>query len=224
MAPRTLERILDGAMDAVARHGLAKLEMSDVSASAGVSRGTVYRYFPNREALVAQLAQREGLRFHREMLEAIEGAPPGSERILVALQQATHHVREHRVLQRLLETEPAFLLGALRAQLPRIRAQFTHLLGPLLEQTQPVQSGVVTAQHLVDWTVRLMVSAFLLPESPNEDMAQDLTAVYRMLTVPLAGGTARPGRRAKVARRILPAPRRAARTQQGRGEGTENRR
>ena len=47
---RTRERILDGAMAAIARHGLSKLGMSDVSHSAGVSRGTLYRYFPSREA------------------------------------------------------------------------------------------------------------------------------------------------------------------------------
>ena len=53
---RTRERILDGAMAAIARHGLAKLGMSDVSVSAGVSRGTLYRYFPSREELLRDLA------------------------------------------------------------------------------------------------------------------------------------------------------------------------
>ena len=58
MPSRTRARILEGAATAVARHGLAKLDMSDVSAISGVSRGTLYRYFPNRDALLAEYAAR----------------------------------------------------------------------------------------------------------------------------------------------------------------------
>jgi AcrR family transcriptional regulator len=55
----TRERILDGAVQAVALHGLSKLGMSDVSRSAGVARGTVYRYFASRDELLNALAARE---------------------------------------------------------------------------------------------------------------------------------------------------------------------
>jgi len=205
MADDTLDRILDGALDAVSRHGLGKLEMRDVSARSGVSRGTVYRYFPGRDALLTQLAQREGLRFQRRMVAAIENAPPGPERILEAVRQATREVREHPVLQRLLDTDADFVLRALRREMPRLRAQFTALLGPLLEQTELVRAGVVTVEALVDWMLRLMISAFLLPESGREDMAEGLTAIFRMLTQ----AEARPrARRAPAPRRSrAPAPR-----------------
>src|SRR5262245_35161324 len=55
----TRERILDGAARALARHGLAKLGMQDVSQQAAVSRGTLYRYFPNRDDLLTTLARHE---------------------------------------------------------------------------------------------------------------------------------------------------------------------
>lgn len=186
MARATRDRIMEGAATAVARHGLAKLEMRDVSTISGVSRGTLYRYFPSRDALLAGLAQREGLRFKQRMLEAIEEAPPGPERMLVALEHATRHVLEHRALQRLLETDPAFVLGGLRAQFEALKAEFGELLGPLLREVKLVRRGVVTAEELVDWTMRLMVSAFLLPHPHPEEMAGGLTAVYRILSADLA--------------------------------------
>lgn len=205
VSPPTRERILDGAAEAVARHGLAKLGMRDVSSLSGVSRPTLYRYFPHRDALLTELARREGLRFRERMLRAIEEAPPGPERILVALEHATRHVREHPVLQRLLETDPDLLLRGLRRYFPLVKADLRSMLGPLLQETHLVRQGVVSADELTDWMLRLMVSAFLLPPVGVDEMARDLTAVYRILVAPpreRRAGAGRPrGRRKPSARR-----------------------
>lgn len=199
MTSHTRDRILDGAVEAVARHGLAKLDMRDVSTTSGVSRGTLYRYFPGRGALLAELARREGMRFKAEMLAAIEAAPAGPERILVALQHATRRVHGHRALQRLLETDPAFVLRGLREQLPRIAREFEPVLGPLLADVEPVRRGVATTEQMVEWTLRLMISAFLLPVRDPDEMARGLAATYRVLT---AHPSPRARRRTRTARAV----------------------
>jgi len=51
-------RILDTALDLVGRHGLAELSMDELAATAGVSRATLYRLVPGKEALFAELVQR----------------------------------------------------------------------------------------------------------------------------------------------------------------------
>src|SRR5215472_17851893 len=84
--PHTRARILDGASRAIAHHGLAKLGMNDVSEHAGVSRGTLYRYFPNRDELLQNLAEFERERFQRRVAEALRSAPPGAARMRVVLQ------------------------------------------------------------------------------------------------------------------------------------------
>ena len=177
----TRERILEGAAVAVARHGLAKLDMADVSQTAGVSRGTVYRYFPSRGDLLTQLARREGERLRAGLVEALERAPAGPERILAAFRNGVELVREHRALQRLLETDPAFVLRALRAQLPGIKAQLGPILEPLLADTNLVRRGSASAAQLVDWTLRLMISAYLFPDPHPDEMTRGITAVYRAL-------------------------------------------
>lgn len=48
--------ILEGAARIFATQG-EQANMNDVAAAAGVARATVYRYFPNREALIEALAQ-----------------------------------------------------------------------------------------------------------------------------------------------------------------------
>jgi TetR/AcrR family transcriptional regulator, mexCD-oprJ operon repressor len=52
---RTVAGILDAAAHAFAEHG-GNANMADVAAAAGVSRATLYRYYPSREALLQALA------------------------------------------------------------------------------------------------------------------------------------------------------------------------
>jgi AcrR family transcriptional regulator len=191
---RTRERILDGAMAAIARHGLSKLGMSDVSLSAGVSRGTLYRYFPSRDDLLRSLAAYESERFQRQVNAVLREPAAGAPRLEVALQLVTRYVREHPAIQRVIETEPAFVLAYLRSEFPRLRAVVGSFVAPLLAQTAPVRHGLATAEQLTDWMTRVMISAVLFPDPDPDRMARGLTAVYRLL----AGA---PARRAPARRR-----------------------
>ena len=48
----TRERILEATLDVLARSGPRKLSLSDVAEAAGVSRPTLYRWFPSKEELL----------------------------------------------------------------------------------------------------------------------------------------------------------------------------
>jgi AcrR family transcriptional regulator len=51
------DRILDGARRCFLQYGAAKMGMHDVASVAGVSRGSVYKHFPNRRELVAAVVE-----------------------------------------------------------------------------------------------------------------------------------------------------------------------
>lgn len=79
-ARRNRERILQSAKDVFAKHG-AEAQMDDVADQAQVGVGTVYRHFPTKEALMAELVRlkfqqlvdgvREGLLRDGEPFEAL---------------------------------------------------------------------------------------------------------------------------------------------------------
>src|SRR5919197_2205650 len=65
---RVSAAILEAAAEVLATRG-EQASMADVAAAAGVGRATVYRYFPNRQALLDELGQ-FALRGARERLLA----------------------------------------------------------------------------------------------------------------------------------------------------------
>src|SRR5579863_9521650 len=53
------QQILDAAYELLLGVGMSRLNMADVARQAGVSRATLYRRWPNMQALVAALVTRE---------------------------------------------------------------------------------------------------------------------------------------------------------------------
>lgn len=212
------DQILRGAAQAIARHGLGKLGMGDVSSSAAVSRGTLYRYFSNRDELLEHLAAREGHRFQERMMQALDEAPDGAEKVQLALQYAARFAGEHPVLRRIIETDPAFMLIAIRERFTAIRDMVHGPLAPLLAQTEPVRQGTVETEQLVDWMTRIMISFFLFPDPDPDRMARDLTAVFSALVGSPARPDSRPPARpnARTPARPRPRPRTSTRRTHGR--------
>ncbi|OBF92819.1 TetR family transcriptional regulator [Mycobacterium sp. 852002-51163_SCH5372311] len=63
-----IERILDAASEAIDERG-ADIRIADVARTLGVSRQTVYNYFPGTSSLLEAAATRSGMRFVRRLTE-----------------------------------------------------------------------------------------------------------------------------------------------------------
>ena len=86
-----------------------------------------------------------------------------------------------------------------------------------------MRNRIASADQLLDWMVRLMISAFLLPGRDHEAMTEGLTAVYRILTAQLgAAATTRTTRRGH-AQRGGAAARRVRRTAESNEKKTSTR-
>jgi AcrR family transcriptional regulator len=67
-----LDRILDAADEAIAARG-ANIRITEVARELGVSRQTVYNYFPNTIALVQAAANRSGMKFIERCADHLKG-------------------------------------------------------------------------------------------------------------------------------------------------------
>ena len=73
MNPDVRERLLQATYDCVARWGLAKTTVEDAAREAGVSRATVYRYFPGgRDELLSAVV---GWEFSRSSCASTRRCP-----------------------------------------------------------------------------------------------------------------------------------------------------
>jgi AcrR family transcriptional regulator len=100
-----LTRIREGALSALARHGLRKLSMTDVSAEAGVSRGTLYRYFTTKAELLDSLADYVEDTFQRTVAERVTAEPALDDRVRVVI-AAVFDFGRRPPYGRLLDHEP----------------------------------------------------------------------------------------------------------------------
>ncbi|MEM6303688.1 MAG: TetR/AcrR family transcriptional regulator [Pseudomonadota bacterium] len=84
---RKFDQVLAGAREVFMADGFEGATVDDIARAAGVSKATLYSYFPDKRLLFIEVANAECLRQSREALDAIEmDAPPR-----VVLAQAGHH-------------------------------------------------------------------------------------------------------------------------------------
>jgi AcrR family transcriptional regulator len=156
------QRILEATYSCVARWGLSKTTLEDAARQAGLSRATVYRYFPGgRDELIDAVVSWQYLQFFGRLYEEVHGATSLEEVLERGLVFARKAVLEHEVLQKILETEPELLLPKLSVEANRTLGFISAFLAPYL-----VSHGVVPGvkvQEAADFLARMILSYISAP-------------------------------------------------------------
>lgn len=174
----TRHRILDGAMRALERRGLRKLSMSDIAEEAGVSRGTLYRYFSDKDAVLTGVAGRVRAGIRDAMLEAVTKDPRPEVRVRVVLDALGRANERYPQTGRIIEIDPGFALESLTASLPERVANTHKALGGVLDGSAPVRRGVLTSEELVGLLVRLGTSRALMPPAADRDLPMEVQLLW----------------------------------------------
>ncbi|MBA8821856.1 TetR family transcriptional regulator [Ochrobactrum sp. P6BS-III] len=181
----TVEAILDATARVLVRDGYARASTNRVAAVAGVSIGSLYQYFPNKESLVAALVARH----NREILVLLENAMQecasddlnSAMRELIRAMIAAHRVDPelHRILK-----EEVPRIGKL-AEVEAIRKDTLYLVRHYLEQCkEDVQlKDLDTAAFICVTTVETLTHAIVLNDCGHSlsDEADIVEHITRMI-------------------------------------------
>ena len=167
---RVAAAILDGAARILAVQG-EQASMNDVAAAAGVARATVYRYFPNRQALLDELAR-------AAVSEADEGL--ASARI----DEVPPEEGVARAVRALVDVGDSFVLLArerVRSEPERFERRVTQPLRELFERGQaagdirPDIASALLTESLIGLIVGVLAST---PPPGKEDIIATITGLF----------------------------------------------
>jgi AcrR family transcriptional regulator len=153
-AKQTVAFLLEAAAQVLERDGLEGFNTNAVAERAGVSIGSLYQYFPGKDALTLALMHREDERFLEEATIALN-QPTGAEAL------------------------KSFVSACVRQQL--LRPALAHLLD--IEQARPaLRKEAGGAAALYDILLQIFARADVPPQARPELAAVDLLAIVRGMT------------------------------------------
>jgi len=170
------DAILDTTAALVAGHGLLSVTMSQIAEQTGIGRATLYKYFPDVEAILLAWHQRQITRHLGQLADARDQAGDAGERLQAVLEAyalIVHQSHGHH------DTELAAFLHR-GQQVGRAEQQLRDMLGDLL--TEAATTGKVR-----DDVAPLELASYCLHALAAASSQPSEAAVRRLVTVTLAG-------------------------------------
>ena len=164
---------LDATAALVAKHGLRSVTMSRIAEETGIGRATLYKYFPDVEAILVAWHERQVTGHLEHLTELRDQAGDAGERLEAVLEAYALICHEHH------GTELAALLHR-GEHVARAQQHLRHFIRDLL--TEGAETGDlrddVAADELASYCLHALTAAISLPSK---------AAVRRLVMVTLAG-------------------------------------
>ena len=184
----TRHKLFGTAIDLIAANGYEGTTMRDVAKAAGVSVGLLYRYFPNKRAVVLSLYDELSLEQQGLVMDLPRG--PWRDRFLVALEASLQVLQPHRrtlsaLIPVMVSGEPDGLFGSATV-ISRRRVQQIFQDAVVGARDAP-RGDVAAALGRLLYLVHLAVILWwLLDKSPQQRATTGLVALIRGI-LPMAG-------------------------------------
>ncbi len=180
---QTVTAILDAAARVFEERGFDAGTTNHVAERAGVSIGSLYEYFPNKDAMVVALVERE-LEAERAKLLAILAPATTPAELAGQLRGFVEtlvefHARRpalHRILFEQADHPPAA-----HACVLRFEESLAHALAESLRRALPSRSDPDTAAHLIVQTTESLAHRFVLRGIHDLDRAGFVAELTRLL-------------------------------------------
>nr|WP_246098200.1 TetR/AcrR family transcriptional regulator [Rhodococcus spelaei] len=168
--------MLDAAREEFERYGIRRTNMDDIARRAGISRSTLYRRFPNKDALVEMLVLRESAMFFADLDRVATDLDP-QRAVVECFTRGVRLAQEMPLVRRVLESEPEMFLGlTTRTGGAPITQAATQVAGSLR------RSGVTMSdedlQAVSEILIRIALSLMLNPQGQLDLSDPDAVRQY----------------------------------------------
>jgi len=167
------DRILDAALKCFSQIGIAKTSLQDVARVAELSRGTVYRYFEDRRALVDAAIKRGSQQYWADATAALGKQATLADQVgalaeVAARTQAVQHTRDRLVngdtglMRMLVEDAGETLQHTMEFLRPYVEAAAER--GEIRPDIDPDEAS--------EWLARAIMSIISVPASPTFNVSR----------------------------------------------------
>jgi AcrR family transcriptional regulator len=163
-APATPELILAATHRAIRRLGAVKLTMSAVAAEAGVSRPTLYRWFPTKALLLGAIASDAVERFDIGLQALAEQHTDPRRRLEAALRYVVGYLDDTSGVGA-IHVDTEFALQSLADSLAPHVQSFARVLGDALDEVPAVRAGTATREEAAELVLRVAYSQYVVPDA-----------------------------------------------------------
>lgn len=182
------DRLLEATYRCVERFGLAKTTIDDIAKESGISRATIYRQFAGgREELLLDTVGWELANYFNRLADQVRDAPTLAVLLSTGLAFAHRSIAEHRVLRKIMDTEPTRLLPLLTTESAKTLPFIADFLLPYLRRE--ADAGRLRPGVDIDRAAEYLARAILsLIGAPGRWDLADPDQVADLVRVELLGG------------------------------------
>jgi AcrR family transcriptional regulator len=159
---QTIENILSATEEVVLESGAERISILDVCNTAGVSRGTFYRYFASQEELLDAFSRHKRERFHRALVEATMGESDPDARFDALVKYLSKYL-EIGQSRRLLLVAPEYALTFFRRIFHDSIVRFQDVLGIVFDAWDERLGLKLDRELVCELMIRYVLSEQLVP-------------------------------------------------------------
>ena len=170
------DQILEAANECFTQLGIQRTSVQDVARMANVSRGTVYRYFEDRNVLITAAIEFGAQKFYQQVAAAMAKKATLAEKVGAMAETHATILLEHRTRNRLMADDAELMRHMISDGDTAVR-RTTEFLVPYVREAKErgeVGTGIdVTAAS--EWLARIIYSFSTVNEAQTFDMSKPAT-------------------------------------------------
>ncbi|WP_459720963.1 TetR/AcrR family transcriptional regulator [Actinophytocola sp. KF-1] len=180
--------LLDAAMECVLAVGVRRTTLSDVARTAGVSRMTLYRRFPDVRGMLSALITREFGKILAEANEAAAAEPTARDRLVVASVHTIRALAANPLMHAVIERDAELLLPYIMERIGTSQRMTEDYLRAQLAAGQADGSIREADPAIQARTIFLLLQPYVFtvrPSTSDLDLEDLLSELARLLDVAL---------------------------------------